>query len=240
MQFTRQQEGNPSTPTLCACCLLMRLHATALQAEQWQHRGLPDLRLLGDRNKQLPFQLALRQASNPAASDLAAKLTPSTPLAVLFAGEPGSTALQLGPSSLAILAGNVLRRKLYDDLAVLQATAEGAAAAAPSCSSSVPSCSSAGAAVANSSVAPAGNAATSASGRDAAACVRAKTHATQEAVAALEEPCGVCLDAVPKVMLCSCKHKLCKRCCSIMLGLNSRCVLMCPFCRAYVGSICAE
>ncbi|WIA14730.1 hypothetical protein OEZ85_003219 [Tetradesmus obliquus] len=55
-------------------------------AEHWQHRGMPDPRQFGDRNHQLPFQLALRHNN----TQLAECLQPSTPLASLFGAAAGS------------------------------------------------------------------------------------------------------------------------------------------------------
>ncbi|WIA14727.1 hypothetical protein OEZ85_003217 [Tetradesmus obliquus] len=93
------------------------------QAEQWQHRGHPDPRLLEDRTHCLPYQLALRH--NNAA--LAECLDPCTPLASLF-GEAATQQLPasvlLGPASLAQLARVALHRKLKAELESLQDQAE--------------------------------------------------------------------------------------------------------------------
>jgi hypothetical protein len=51
--------------------------------------------------------------------------------------------------------------------------------------------------------------------------------------------CGVCFEAAPLVMLQPCKHQLCVGCCSHLLHMNSRCVLVCPFCRWVLGSVAA-
>jgi hypothetical protein len=49
--------------------------------------------------------------------------------------------------------------------------------------------------------------------------------------------CGVCLDAAPQVALAPCSHELCVGCCQRLLALNSRCVMVCPFCRASVARL---
>ncbi|WIA14728.1 hypothetical protein OEZ85_003217 [Tetradesmus obliquus] len=94
-----------------------------VHAEQWQHRGHPDPRLLEDRTHCLPYQLALRH--NNAA--LAECLDPCTPLASLF-GEAATQQLPasvlLGPASLAQLARVALHRKLKAELESLQDQAE--------------------------------------------------------------------------------------------------------------------
>ncbi|WIA34900.1 hypothetical protein OEZ86_013187 [Tetradesmus obliquus] len=141
-------------------------NALALQllrayAEQWQHRGHPDPRLLEDRTHCLPYQLALRH-SNAA---LAECLDPTTPLASLFgdaATQQLPASVLLGPASLAQLARAALHRKLESELKSLQDQAE----AAPPC-----------------------------------------------------------------------KHRICADCCATMLAAQSRCVLVCPFCRGGVGAL---
>eukprot|EP00878_Enallax_costatus_P004478 GHUV01004718.1.p1 GENE.GHUV01004718.1~~GHUV01004718.1.p1 ORF type:complete len:292 (+),score=101.94 GHUV01004718.1:1255-2130(+) len=49
--------------------------------------------------------------------------------------------------------------------------------------------------------------------------------------------CGVCFDQPAHVTLAPCVHKLCVTCCKQLLALNSKCVLMCPFCRANVAHV---
>ena len=47
--------------------------------------------------------------------------------------------------------------------------------------------------------------------------------------------CDVCFDAATQVRLAPCSHELCLSCCKSLLDMNSRCVMMCPFCRGGVG-----
>jgi hypothetical protein len=46
--------------------------------------------------------------------------------------------------------------------------------------------------------------------------------------------CDVCFDAATQVRLVPCSHELCLSCCKSLLDMNSRCVMVCPFCRGGV------
>jgi hypothetical protein len=264
------------------------------QMEQWQHRHMPDPRLVMDGDDFLPCQVAVRREHTA----LARMLLPSTPLASLF-GE--GEIVVLGPPSLAQIAGSVLRQVMEAELQGIQqatglAQAEDPAAAAAGASDP--------AAAGEASVAAAGDSITAAAAGDAVVAVSAaaaaaagtaqddgeaaaraadaaaahgvpacKTpmqpqHAGSAAAAVAEQDagsaatvmslersassssecscsgcsaaasscssddlCGVCFEAAPLVALQPCKHQLCLGCCSHLLHMNSRCVLVCPFCR---------
>jgi hypothetical protein len=71
----------------------------------------------------------------------------------------------------------------------------------------------------------------------AAAAAAAGQAASCGSHAGLDALCGVCLDAAPQVALAPCSHELCIGCCQRLLALNSRCVMVCPFCRASVARL---
>lgn len=52
-----------------------------------------------------------------------------------------------------------------------------------------------------------------------------------------EAVCGVCFDEPAQVALAPCVHKLCVTCCKQLLDLDSKCVLVCPFCRGNVAHV---
>jgi hypothetical protein len=49
--------------------------------------------------------------------------------------------------------------------------------------------------------------------------------------------CGVCFDMPPQVRLAPCGHQLCTGCCQSLLAMNSRCIMVCPFCRGGVAHL---
>jgi hypothetical protein len=67
--------------------------------------------------------------------------------------------------------------------------------------------------------------ASSSSGRSCGGCSSAASSCSSD------DMCGVCFEAAPLVALQPCKHQLCLGCCLHLLQMNSRCVLVCPFCR---------
>uniref|UniRef100_A0A383VCQ1 RING-type domain-containing protein n=1 Tax=Tetradesmus obliquus TaxID=3088 RepID=A0A383VCQ1_TETOB len=237
-------------------------NALALQllrayAKQWQHRGHPDPRLLEDRTHCLPYQLALRH--NNAA--LAECLDPTTPLASLFgdaATQQLPASVLLGPASLAQLARAALHRKLESELKSLQDQAEAApvslsqkavlqpvmmivaegeaADAAVSDASAVLCCATSEVLCCASSKMLTGADVTTAACKSEDATA-AGDDAQDEETDDDGEPCGVCLDAAPAVCLQPCKHRICADCCATMLAAQSRCVLVCPFCRGGVGAL---
>lgn len=228
------------------------------QMEQWHHRHMPDPRLVMDGDYFLSCQVAVRRQHTV----LARMLLPSTPLASLFAD--GEVTV-LGPPSLAQIAGNVLRQAMETELqgiqrgSGLQEEADEAAAAA-----AAPVPAAAAAAVDEEEVAA--RAADAAAAHGVPACKsprlplnqqRAAAATAGSAAAALplersasnssncsaagsscsDDLCGVCFEAAPLVMLQPCKHQLCVGCCSHLLHMNSRCVLVCPFCRWVLWSV---
>jgi hypothetical protein len=242
----------PAPPTLpfvmimhCSLCLCP-------QAEQWQHRGMPDPREFGDRNHQLPYQLALRHNN----TELANSLRPSTPLASLFAADSTAgdlSAVQLGPSSLVLIAGAVLRNKLQGDLNVLRIVSQSsrvgvsvtdfsvipdqddmqqsAAAVRPAGMGSKP--------LAGSSCdAACGSCSSGCSCSVAAAAAAAGVFScgASELCSSEGDSCGVCMDATPAATLSPCSHRLCLQCCSAMLDSDNRSVFVCPFCRSAVAA----
>lgn len=232
--------------SLCVWC------TAAVQVDQWQHRRMPDPRLVMDGEDRLPCQVAMRRQHN----EVARMLLPSTPLSSLFAD--GELTV-LGPASLAEIAGTVLRQTMERELQNIQQTM-GSAGLLPGQEPS----SAAAAADAIVSV-PAGDpgherqlqqdcgdrpntaqckpfgglqdlqgatTATVAVGEQpAGGAAWNSTTCRQVSSCASEEVCGVCFEARPCVALEPCKHQLCIPCCAHLLEMHSRCVLMCPFCR---------
>lgn len=194
-----------------------------LQVEHWYHRHLPDPRLLLDGDNFLPCQVAARRNHTEAAQ----MLLPTNPIMSLFAGEDVGL---LGPPSLAAIAGAVLRATLAGDLNQLvqqeqQQQDEQTSASVPAEATAVPE---------------------DATAEDISAA--APEHAATEASADLDSSadadscegdkvCGVCFDVPPQVVLSPCGHQLCTDCCQSLLAMNSRCVMVCPFCRGGVGHL---
>jgi hypothetical protein len=234
----------------CPSYICILLDCMCLQAEQWQHRGMPDPREFGDRNHQLPYQLALRHNN----TELADSLRPSTPLASLFAA--GSTAgdlsaVQLGPSSLVLIAGAVHRSKLQGDLGVLHNVLESSSAAAQadvsvvtdqddmpqtSAASTAAEMGSGALADSKSSDSAYSSCSSSCSCSVAAAAAGVGNCGASELCSSKGESCGVCMDAAPAVGLAPCSHRLCLQCCSAMLDAENRSVFVCPFCRSAVAA----
>ncbi|KAF8058857.1 XBAT31 [Scenedesmus sp. PABB004] len=190
-------------------------------AAHWHHRQMPDPRLIMDGDGLLPCQVAARRQHGA----LAQALLPRTPLAAVI-GEGHLVAL--GPPTLAALAGAALRQSIAADLARIErAPAPGAAAGADD--------------------AGAGEAPPPAEQRGADAAERERggapvAAADDRSVAAgsdgeEEELCGVCFDVLPQVLLSPCRHRLCCSCVRHLLALQSRCVMVCPFCRAGVDHL---
>lgn len=217
-------------PALCfQQCLPVWLPVCCMQVELWQHRRMPDPRLVKDDDGKLPCHLA------PGGSDLQHCLLPRTPLTSLFDGcEP--EVVQFGPMSLARLAGAALRQKLTFELTAIEdqgccccqepqqqqeASAAGLEVAEEGLEGQ--SCRGAGACCCSCTV-----------GSDCSVPVASKP----DLESAVEDTlCGVCLDAAPVVALAPCQHLLCAACCTCILRLKSPTVMVCPFCRRSVGSL---
>lgn len=205
-----------------------------MQVEHWYHRHLPDPRLLLDGDSFLPCQVAARRNH----AEAARMLLPSQPITSLFAD--GDLSL-LGPPSLAVIAGAVLRATLAGDLdQVLQQDEQkqqaDCAAATAECGAGLDA-----EALVEGDVAavPAGaqGPAADAEVQDASAGLTASTAATDTVSIVGDKVCGVCFDMPPQVHLAPCGHQLCTGCCQSLLAMNSRCIMVCPFCRGGVAHL---
>lgn len=199
--------------------------------EHWYHRHLPDPRLLLDGDSFLPCQVAARRNHAVAAN----MLLPSNPITSLFADGDASL---VGPPSLAAIAGAVLRATLAGDLDQVMQQQEGQEQAEEQ--GSAP----AAAAGENGSCAEADRHVAAGSPLEVAGDVpAAPARTTVEAAPspassdAGDAVCGVCFDVPPQVQLSPCGHSLCTDCCQSLLAMNSRCVMVCPFCRGGVGHL---
>jgi hypothetical protein len=145
--------------------------------------------------------------------DLAHLLHPDTPLAAAIGDV--SSICQIGPCSLAQLAGAALRDCLLQQLTQAK---DGSAATNVT------------AVLGHNSHAPGSGQLLVCKGGDAAAAAAGRL--CTEGMA-----CGVCLEANATTVLKPCSHKLCVKCCELMLSQQHRSVMLCPFCRTNVGGI---
>jgi hypothetical protein len=216
-----------------------------LQVEHWYHRHLPDPRLLLDGDSFLPCQVAARRHH----ADAAHMLMPSNPITTLFADGDASL---VGPPSLAAIAGAVLRATLAGDLNVVMQQQQGqeqqgqeqeeqadeqvqGSAPAAGADEEDGSCAEAD----RSDAAAAAGSASAVAGDEPAApaCTAAEAAPSPASSDAGDAVCGVCFDVPPQVQLRPCGHTLCTDCCQSLLAMNSRCVMVCPFCRGGVGHL---
>lgn len=196
-----------------------------LQVEHWYHRHLPDPRLLLDGDSFLPCQVAARRNH----AEAARLLLPSQPITSLFAD--GDLSL-LGPPSLAAIAGAVLRATLAGDLnQVLQQEQEQQDCAEASAEGDAESEAEEG--VAEGAPGPAADA----NVQDDATELAGTAEAADAASSVGDKVCGVCFDMPPQVLLAPCGHQLCTGCCQSLLAMNSRCIMVCPFCRGGVAHL---
>jgi len=223
-----QLQSNTVGPALLLLCItgndpICCRAAAAVQVEHWYHRHLPDPRLLLDGDNFLPCQIAARRNH----ADIARMLLPSNPMSSLFA--EGELNL-VGPPSLAAIAGAVLRGTLAGDLERVQqheephqehTTAAADAPAAETAAAETPDVSSVAAV----------------QSADAAAAEVEECDVADTASCAADKVCGVCFDVTSQVRLVPCGHELCAACCRSLLALNSRCVMVCPFCRGGVAHL---
>jgi hypothetical protein len=185
-----------------------------------------------DGDNFLPCQIAARRGRD----SIARMLLPSNPITSLF----GENDLNLlGPPTLAAIAGAVLRATLDKDLAVLMQEQEEPVST---------STGDAGSGV-NAGPSKQGSEAESLSAGSVPTVV-VEEASTETADDVPESPiansiasmssagdrvCDVCFDATTQVRLAPCSHELCLSCCKSLLDMNSRCVMVCPFCRGGVG-----
>lgn len=212
------------------------------QVERWNHRHLPDPRLLMDGDNFLPCQIAARRGRE----SIARMLLPSNPITSLFDDNDLNL---LGPPTLAAIAGAVLRGTLANDLgALMQEQEDPVSTSTGDAGSSVDAATAALAAPSEQLADGEGTEEESLSAASAAALVveEASTETTDDVPKSLaansiasmssagDRVCDVCFDAATQVRLAPCSHELCLSCCKSLLDMNSRCVMVCPFCRGGV------
>lgn len=208
-----------------------------------------------DGDNFLPCQIAARRNH----AEVARMLLPSNPITSLF--EEGDLSL-LGPPTLAAIAGAVLRATLAGDLDQLMqqeqqaqqeegssaddSSADGSTEAEDGCAEP---CAHAEEACESQTVSPAAAPAPEAEPVAVAAKAAvvpaeaggdlpyARADSSLSSSSAGDTVCGVCFDLSAEVRLNPCGHQLCLNCCKSLLDLNSRCVMVCPFCRRGVGHL---
>jgi hypothetical protein len=174
-------------------------------------------------------------------------LLPSNPITSLF--DENDLNL-LGPPTLAAIAGAVLRGTLAKDLgALMQEQEEPVSTSTGDAGSSVDAAAAAALAAPSEQLADGeGTEEESLSAAPAAALVveEASTETTDDVPNSLaansiasmssagDRVCDVCFDAATQARLAPCSHELCLSCCKSLLDMNSRCVMVCPFCRGGV------
>jgi hypothetical protein len=172
-------------------------------------------------------------------------LLPSNPITSLFDDNDLNL---LGPPTLAAIAGAVLRGTLANDLgALMQEQEDPVSTSTGDAGSSVDAATAALAAPTEQLADGEGTEEVSLSAAAALVVEEASTETTDDVPKSLaansiasmssagDRVCDVCFDGATQVRLAPCSHELCLSCCKSLLDMNSRCVMMCPFCRGGVG-----
>jgi hypothetical protein len=178
----------------------------------------------------------LAQERDPAAAAAAAAgAAAAGEASVAAAGDSITAAAAAGDAAVADSAAAAATATAQDDGEAAARAADAAAAhGVPACKTPMQPQHAASAAAAAGAEQDAGSAANvmslerSASSSSECSCSGCSAAASS---CSSDDLCGVCFEAAPLVALQPCKHQLCLGCCSHLLHMNSRCVLVCPFCR---------